>query len=253
MGSVLRTRRPACPEILALSETWLDLSVDNNEINYLDSPCIVVIVTVVVVMLLYIVPIICPVLCFPVVLLLLVLSFSEFLSSLAASTLPLLLVACIVHLYSSSAQSVHDVCNNIESVMVSKKHVLACGDFNIDMADLDKPYSQTLQSFITTHSLIQPISHPTRYSGASNSILDLFLVSPDVPISKSLVLESSFSDHLLILLQLNCAVSKPPPTLITRRSFKNFSKSNFEEDLSLVPWSIIDVFDDPDDKVDTYI
>ena len=62
--------------------------------------------------------------------------------------------------------------------------MFACGDFNINMADLDKPYSKTFQSFMTTHSLTQPISHPTCYSGASNSILDLFLVSPNVPISK---------------------------------------------------------------------
>ena len=104
---------------------------------------------------------------------------------------PSLVLGCLYCLPSSPAQSVHDVCDNIESVMVSMKHVLACGDFNIDMANLDKPYSKTLQSFITTHSLTQPISHLTRYSGASNSILDLFLVSPDVPISKSVVLESS--------------------------------------------------------------
>ena len=135
--------------------------------------------------------------------------------------------------------------------MVSRKHVLACGDFNIDMANQDTPYSKTFQNFISSHSLTQPISHPTHYSGASKSILDLFLVSPDVPISKSFVLDSSFSDHLPIL-QLNCAVPKPPPTLITLHSFKFFLKSSFEEDLSAVPWSIIDVFDDPDDKVDAF-
>ena len=68
-------------------------------------------------------------------------------------------------------------------------------------------------------------------------------------ISKSLVLDFSFSAHLSTLLQLNCAVPKPPPTLITLRSFKFFSKSSFEEDLSVVPWSNID---DRDDKVDTF-
>ena len=137
-------------------------------------------------------------------------------------------------------------------MMLTKKHLIACGDFNVDMSDLTKPHSKTFQNFITSHSLIQPISLPTRYSNSSGSILDLFIISPDVPISNSRVLDSSFSDHLPILLHLCCTVPKPPPTLVTRRSFKNFTKSAFENDLSSVPWSVIDVFDDPDDKVEVF-
>ena len=40
--------------------------------------------------------------------------------------------------------------------------------------------------------------------------------------------------------------------MVNRRSFKNFSKSAFENDLSSVPWSVIDVFNDPDDKVEAF-
>ena len=69
------------------------------------SECFVVIITIVAVVLSYIVPMTCPVPCFPVVLLLLVLSYSGFLSSLAVSTLPLLLVACIIHLVLMSSLS----------------------------------------------------------------------------------------------------------------------------------------------------
>ena len=128
-------------------------------------------------------------------------------------------------------------------MMLTKKHLIACGDFNVDMSDLTKPHFKTFQNFITSHSLIQ-LSLPTRYSNSSGSILDLFITSPDVPISNSRVLDSSFSDHLPILLHLCCTVPKPPPTLVTSRSFKNFTKCAFENDLSFVPWSVIDVFDD---------
>ena len=79
--------------------------------------------------------------------------------------------------------------------------------------------------------------------------MDLFLATPDIPTSNSSVLHHSFSDHLPIHLQIKCAVPYPPPSLVTHRSFKHFSKSSFEDDLSSVPWSILDVFDDPDDKV----
>ena len=37
---------------------------------------------------------------------------------------------------SSQSQSVHD---GIESMLITKKYVVACGDLNIDMSDLTKP------------------------------------------------------------------------------------------------------------------
>ena len=41
---------------------------------------------------------------------------------------PSLALGCLYHPPSSPVQSVHDVCD-IESIMVSRKHVLARGDF----------------------------------------------------------------------------------------------------------------------------
>ena len=60
--------------------------------------------------------------------------------------------------------------------MLSKCHMVVCGDFNIDMLDPTKANSKVFKDFITSHSLIQPISVPTRYSDTSASLLDLFLI-----------------------------------------------------------------------------
>ena len=54
------------------------------------------------------------------------------------------------------------------------------------------------------------------------------------------------------MLDNDCSVPKPHPCLVTGRSFKNFSKVSFQEDLSILPWSIIDVFDGLDDKIDIF-
>ena len=136
--------------------------------------------------------------------------------------------------------------------MTVKKNVIACGDFNVDMADLNKPYSKLLSNFLTSHSLQQPIYSPNHFSATSHSILDLFIATPDIPISKSSVLTSTISDHLPILLDIDCNVPKSPPCLVTHRSYKNFSKTAFKEDLSTVPWSVVDAFESPDDKVETF-
>ena len=136
--------------------------------------------------------------------------------------------------------------------MLARKYLVACGDFNIDMSDISKPLSKSIQQFITSHSFIQPICTPTCYTNSSASILDLFLTTPDVPISKSSVLSTSFSEYLPVLLQNNSTIPFPQPTLITHHSFKHFSKTSFKDDLSYIPWSILDIFDDPDDKVEAF-
>ena len=239
------------PEVLALSETWLDTSVIDSEIN-LPNYCLFR----------------CDrsrsgggvaVYCADH------LSCSVLTCGASASGVESLWVSidsklfptplafgCFYRPPSSPSLSVHDLCDDIETVMISRKYVIACGDFNIDMSDLDKPYAKLFHNFITSHSLTQPITLPTRYSKTSNSILDLFLASSDIPISNSSVLDSPISDHLPILLKVDCNVPKRPPSLVTRRSFKNFSKSCFEKDLENVPWSVINIFDNPDDQVSVF-
>lgn len=44
----------------------------------------------------------------------------------------------------------------------------------------------------------------------------------------------------------------PQPSFVTHRSFKHFCVNSFKDDLSRVPWSVLDVFDDPDDKADAF-
>ena len=107
---------------------------------------------------------------------------------------------------SSQSQSVHD---GIESMLITKKYVVACGDLNIDMSDLTKPSTKLFHGFLVSHSLIQPISQPTKISESSSSLIDLFLTTHDVSISKSMVLNCAISDHLPMLLDLALPVAKP--------------------------------------------
>ena len=111
---------------------------------------------------------------------------------------------CWLFLSSPSAptQSVHDVCDNIENMMLARKYLVACGDFNIDMSDICKPLSNSFQQFITSHSLIQPICTPTRYTKPLASILDLFLTTPDVPIDILKVCDETAFPNIRVLLQL---------------------------------------------------
>ena len=58
--------------------------------------------------------------------------------------------------------------------------------------------------------------------------------------------------HLPILLDIALPVLKSAPSSIKCRSFKHFSEADFVKDLWTVPWCIIDLFDDVDDKVSAF-
>ena len=96
---------------------------------------------------------------------------------------PYLAVGCFYRPPGASSCSLNDVCDNIESMMLNKKFVVVCGDFNVNLLDLSKPLSKSFQQFITSHSLIQPINVPTRYNQSSTSLVDLLLITPDVSLN----------------------------------------------------------------------
>ena len=100
-----------------------------------------------------------------------------------------------------------------------------------------------------SHSWIQPVKQATHMSEARRSILDLFLVSPEIPLSRCEVLDFAMSDHLPIMLLLDWSSPSKPRETISRRSYEHFCQSSFSDDLSCVPWSVMDIFGDVDDKV----
>ena len=54
-------------------------------------------------------------------------------------------------------------------------------------------------------------------------------------------MESSISDHDLVYVTLKLKKARAKPVYITTRSFKHYSPVDFSNDVSLAPWSIVDV------------
>ena len=199
------------PDILALSETWLDSSIDDKEIslpgfvlfrsdrNHCGGGVAIYCADHLRCSLISSGP---------------TTSAAEFLWASVTSPHSSFALGCFYRPPSASSQSVDSICNNIESMLLSKKNPIACGDFNIDLSNTNKPFAKKFQNFLTSRLLHQSISEPTHFSDASNAILDLLISSSDLQIAKSLVLQSFFFDHLPILLQLKLLVLKPPPTLV---------------------------------------
>lgn len=63
------------------------------------------------------------------------------------------------------------------------------------------------------------------------------------------VMPSSISDHDLPNVFLRLQRGRPRSTYMTARSFKGYKADMFNKDLSNVPWSFLDIFDDRENKL----
>ena len=120
-----------------------------------------------------------------------------------------------------------------ENILISNKYTIACGDFNIDQSDDSKPSGKILADFITSHLLTRPIHVPTCNSKHSSSILDLFLVSPVVPVSYSSIFDLAVTDHLPIVLECpgRLYTYQVACKTVHRRSYKHFDEPSFNDEV----------------------
>jgi hypothetical protein len=107
-----------------------------------------------------------------------------------------------------------------------------------------------------TAYLSQLITQPTRVTPVSSTIIDHIYSNQPQNISYTAVPILSVSDHYPIFFtkMANQKNIKKGPLHVTikYRHLKNFNADKFLCDLSKQPWSIINMFNDPDDALDTF-
>ena len=86
----------------------------------------------------------------------------------------------------------------------------------------------------------------------TKSLIDVILTTNTDIVSLSDVLACSVSDHHLVYLVLTLKTPRLKPSYVTIRSYANYNAKQFSEDLSLVPFHIISMFDDFDEQVETF-
>ena len=112
------------------------------------------------------------------------------------------------------------------------KPIVILGDLNCDALKPNCPESKALMNFATEMNLSQLIKSPTRITNTTQSLLDVVLTSPNSPVRRSGVLNTTISDHLPVYVELKLKSPKPSPYYITVRSYKNYSPSLFIADLA---------------------
>jgi len=136
--------------------------------------------------------------------------------------------------------------------MVVHRRIIVCGDFNINLLN-NSPLTTKFYNLTQMLNLRQVISVPTRITPTSESLLDLCIVDDPNSVVNSGTLDFGISDHLLCFAIFKWkSVPLQKLSTVYRRSMKNFNQSDFNADLEIAPWSILEMFDDPSDKTEIY-
>ena len=141
--------------------------------------------------------------------------------------------------------------NSLTDVLLLDLNVVILGDLNCNILAPD-PETTSLQTFISTFNLQQLVKKPTRITETTESLIDVILTTNTDIVSLSDVLTCSVSDHHLVHLVLTLKTPRLEPSYVTIRSYANYNAKQFSEDLSLVPFHKISMFDDFDDQVETF-
>ena len=80
---------------------------------------------------------------------------------------------------------------------------------------------------------------PTRITESMKSAIDLLFVNDNHRIAACGTIASSISDHLIIFCIVKSGISKATPKTLEYRSYKNYNKNEFLNDLKSVDWDYI--------------
>ena len=118
------------------------------------------------------------------------------------------------------------------------------GDFNIDMLDKSCDLCKEFNSLISSHGLKPHIFESTR-KGTKESCLDNIYSNSDI-IKYSGKLDWNFSDHQAVFVNRKKTFEKMSKIKFIGRSYKNYDKEIFQENLKDFNWNEFFVEEDPD-------
>ncbi|CAB3993932.1 Hypothetical predicted protein [Paramuricea clavata] len=133
----------------------------------------------------------------------------------------------------------------MEALLLNKPIVIL-GDLNCDGLKDNCVEYKIMDRFLNEMNLTQLIKSPTRITDATQSLLDVILVSSKSIVYRSGVLLTSISDHLLVYAELKIKSPKQPSQYITARSFKNYVPNYFAADLADKSDCLLSIFDGDD-------
>ena len=138
------------------------------------------------------------------------------------------------------------------SALTLGKNIFILGDLNCNVLDVSDVNARALMDFCSTFNLTQVIKQPTRRTDLSETLIDVIIVTNKYLVKTSGVRPVTISDHDLAFITLNLKRRRSKPVYVIRRSYKHYDAGAFVRDIAEAPWSVVESFDDVDEKLDAF-
>ncbi|CAB4034843.1 Hypothetical predicted protein, partial [Paramuricea clavata] len=139
---------------------------------------------------------------------------------------------------------------NYVHALTMGKLIILLGDLNCDMLK-PTPGSASLIKTTKELNLNQLIKSPTKITESSQTLVDVIFVSSPRLVVNSGVIETCISDHFPVYVSLKLKTDKSPPNYITTRSYNKYDPDLFAIDLASNRERLVSIFrmDNVDEKL----
>ena len=158
-----------------------------------------------------------------------------------------IIVSCI---YRAPGTNI-DLCTNIiEDLLQSinpNKYIYICGDFNIDLLEIDDHFKTTnYMNTLTSYGIFPTITKPTRVTKDTSTLIDNIFTNALTPNYTSGLLVTDISDHFPIfnIAQISGFSSSFENNMTLSRQYSDRNISKFKNKLENINWAQITSKDD---------
>ena len=147
----------------------------------------------------------------------------------------------------------NELCQVCTWASLQSNSVVIIGDLNLDRLRPDKREGKLLLDLEIEQGFTCLISKPTRVERrgkiTSRSLIDVLLTNRPELFKQSGNYYLALSDHALIFGIVRDRIKSNLPKIISFRSFKNFNAETFNQELSLAPWHVGEIFEGVEDQL----
>ena len=168
-------------------------------------------------------------------------------------SLPSVLQIVVVNIYRPPQGSYKDCCTVISDAFLKANlrenaEIYLMGDFNINFDDKKSLPTRELEFTTKSLNLKQLITSPTRTTfrngECTQTKIDLVFTNSEVILSTK-VLNINLSDHQAVMVTRKKLYIKPRKISFVGRSYKNYVKVDFQEELQNANWGVFYTSQDP--------
>ena len=123
---------------------------------------------------------------------------------------------------------------NVRKAMERSDRLIITGDFNIDDSDNSSNLKKKLNNIYSSYNLSQLVTKPTRIDNQSGrpTIIDHVWTNPEKQLINHVSTFIGVSDHLGTYIKLNMQKPKAEETVIRHRSYRKYDPETFSKNLS---------------------